>query len=44
MAGLLGHTAREVSEAEGIPLGIAKIRIRTALLRLRSALTEERAE
>jgi RNA polymerase sigma-70 factor (ECF subfamily) len=44
MAGLLGHTAREVSEAEGIPLGTAKTRIRTALLRLRSALTEERAE
>ena len=44
MAGLLGHTAREVSEAEGVPLGTAKTRIRTALLRLRSALTEERAE
>src|SRR5262249_61741690 len=44
MAGLLGHTAREVSEAEDIPLGTAKTRIRTALLRLRSALTEERAE
>ena len=44
MAGLLGHTAREVSDAEDIPLGTAKTRIRTALLRLRSALTEERAE
>jgi RNA polymerase sigma-70 factor (ECF subfamily) len=44
MAGLLGHTAREISEAEGIPLGTAKTRIRTALLRLRSALSEERAE
>lgn len=44
MAGLLGYTAREVSEAEAIPLGTAKTRIRTALLRLRAALSEERAE
>jgi RNA polymerase sigma factor (sigma-70 family) len=44
MAGLLGYTAREVSEAEDIPLGTAKTRIRTALLRLRAALSEERAE
>jgi RNA polymerase sigma-70 factor (ECF subfamily) len=45
LAGLLGYTAREVGEIEGIPLGTAKTRIRTALQRLRTALvTEERAE
>jgi RNA polymerase sigma-70 factor (ECF subfamily) len=43
LAGLLGYTAREVGEMEAIPLGTAKTRIRTALLRLRAALvTEER--
>jgi RNA polymerase sigma factor (sigma-70 family) len=41
MASLLGYTAREVSEVEGIPLGTAKTRIRTALLRLRAALRTE---
>jgi len=45
MAGILGWTAREIGEAEGIPLGTAKTRIRTAMLRLRAALmSEERAE
>jgi len=45
LAGLLGYTAREVGEMEDIPLGTAKTRIRTALLRLRTALvTEEHTE
>jgi RNA polymerase sigma-70 factor (ECF subfamily) len=45
LAGILGMSAREIAEREGIPLGTAKTRIRTAMIRLRSALvTEERAE
>jgi RNA polymerase sigma factor (sigma-70 family) len=38
LAGFYGQTAREISESEGVPLGTAKTRIRTAMLRLRSAL------
>jgi RNA polymerase sigma-70 factor (ECF subfamily) len=44
LAGLLGYTAREVGEIEDIPLGTAKTRIRTALIRLRAVLVEERIE
>ena len=34
LSGLLGYSAREVGEIEDIPLGTAKTRIRTALIRL----------
>ena len=37
-----GKTSAEVAELEGIPVGTAKTRIRTALLRLRDAMSEER--
>ena len=42
LAAVYGRTALEISETEGIPLGTAKTRIRTALIRLRAAV--ERAE
>jgi RNA polymerase sigma factor (sigma-70 family) len=38
LAAVYGRTALEISESEGIPLGTAKTRIRTALIRLRGAV------
>ena len=39
LAGIGGLSASQVAEAEGIPLGTAKTRIRTAMHRLRDTLT-----
>ena len=36
-----GRSSAEVAEMEGIPVGTAKTRIRTALLRLREAMSED---
>jgi RNA polymerase sigma factor (sigma-70 family) len=44
LASVYGRTAQEVSEEEGIPLGTAKTRIRTGLMRLRAAVEHVRDE
>lgn len=44
MAGIYGMTARQISEFEGIPLGTAKTRIRSAMGKLRTVLEPERAD
>jgi len=42
LAAVCGRTAKEISESEGIPLGTAKTRIRSALLKLRDMLNTQR--
>lgn len=42
LASYMGRTAREVGEIEHVPLGTAKTRIRTGLLRLHAELARER--
>jgi RNA polymerase sigma factor (sigma-70 family) len=44
LAALHGRTAKEISELEGIPVGTAKTRIRTGLLRLRRQLIDSQHE
>lgn len=42
LAAVGGLTAKEVGEHEGIPVGTAKTRIRTGLMRVRQAMEDER--
>lgn len=42
LAAFAGHTAQEIALSEGIPLGTAKTRIRSAMGKLRTVLVQER--
>jgi RNA polymerase sigma factor (sigma-70 family) len=44
MAGIYGMTGKEIAEAERIPLGTAKTRIRAAMEKLRVSLAGKRAD
>jgi RNA polymerase sigma-70 factor (ECF subfamily) len=44
MAGVYGMTAQDVADAEQIPLGTAKTRIRSAMIKLRSSLAPQHKE
>ena len=44
LSALGGHTLVEIAEMECIPLGTAKTRLRTALLRVRSEMQTDRAD
>jgi RNA polymerase sigma factor (sigma-70 family) len=44
LAVITGHTAQQVADLEGIPLGTAKTRIRTGLRRMRATVVAEHSE
>lgn len=44
LAALCGRTAKEISEVEGIPVGTAKTRIRSGLIKLRDSLHPQRED
>jgi RNA polymerase sigma factor (sigma-70 family) len=41
LAAFFGRTAQEIADSESIPLGTAKTRVRTAMIRLRAALVDD---
>lgn len=41
LASLLGHTAKEISELERIPVGTAKTRVRAGMIKLRAIMIDE---
>ena len=44
MAGIYGMTARQIADAEGVPLGTAKTRIRDGMQKLRAAYLPENVD
>jgi RNA polymerase sigma-70 factor (ECF subfamily) len=44
LAALCGRTAKEISESESIPLGTAKTRIRTGLMKVRATMAARRTD